>query len=100
MTMTTMTMKVVSLLACGVVVVVQGLIPATPQEQTRRAIASIRNTIDGIKLHNNDSSTTNNNNQKPLRIYVDYLIPLPPKTKAEDIDPWPGGLGECFVFDD
>ena len=95
MTMTTMTMKVVSLLACGVVVVVQGLIPATPQEQTRRAIASIRNTIDGIKLHNND-----NNNQKPLRIYVDYLIPLPPKTKAEDIDPWPGGLGECFVFDD
>ena len=97
MTMTTMTMKVVSLLACGVVVVVQGLIPATPQEQTRRAIASIRNTIDGIKLHN-DSNT--NNNQKPLRIYVDYLIPLPPKTKAEDIDPWPGGLGECFVFDD
>jgi hypothetical protein len=35
---------------------------------------------------------------KPLRFFVDYLIPLPPETKAEDIDPWPGGLAQMYPY--
>lgn len=59
--------------------VCQALIPATPGEQTRRAIISTRDTISKIREAN-----------KPPRIYVDYLIPLPPATSDADIDPWPG----------
>lgn len=63
------------------------LIPATPQEQTRRAIQSVSNAIEDAKLKG-----------KPLRFYVDYLIPLPPETQAADIDPWPGGLAQMYPY--
>lgn len=66
---------------------VVGLIPASPQQQTRRAIASLSKAIDSAK-----------ENGKPLRFYVDYLIPLPVETKAEDIDPWPGGLAQMYPY--
>lgn len=66
--------------SCSLLVgVCQALIPVTPGEQTRRAIISTRDTISKIREAN-----------KPPRIYVDYLIPLPPATSDADIDPWPG----------
>jgi Domain of unknown function (DUF1995) len=68
-------------------VVVNGIIPATPREQTARAVASIE---DAIENHRHGG--------KPLRFFVDYLIPLPPETKAEDIDPWPGGLAQMYPY--
>jgi hypothetical protein len=68
-------------------VVVTGLIPATPREQTARAVTSIRDIIKHNRLQ-----------EKPLRFYIDYLIPLPPETKAEDIDPWPGGLAQMYPY--
>mmetsp|Transcript_19278 Transcript_19278/g.26734 ORF Transcript_19278/g.26734 Transcript_19278/m.26734 type:complete len:272 (+) Transcript_19278:13-828(+) len=64
---------------------VSSLIPATPAEQTLRAIRSLRNAIE---------EETN----KPKRLYVDYLIPLPPETVAADIDPWPGGLAQMYPY--
>ena len=67
--------------------VCQALIPATPAEQTRRAIASTRETISKIREAN-----------KPPRIYVDYLIPLPAETSDADIDPWPGGLAQQYPY--
>ena len=73
----------ISLLA----VVCQALIPATPGEQTRRAIASTRESVSKIREAN-----------KPPRIYVDYLIPLPPETSDADIDPWPGGLAQQYSY--
>lgn len=63
------------------------LIPATPREQTSRAISSIKNAIQEYREEG-----------KPLRLYVDYLVPLPPETKAEDIDPWPGGLAQMYPY--
>jgi hypothetical protein len=63
-----------------------GLIPATPAEQTARAIRSLKSAIA--------SSSAN----KPRRFYVDYLIPLPPETVAADIDPWPGGLAQMYAY--
>lgn len=66
---------------------VVALIPATPQEQTSRAIRSIKNAIDVRREEG-----------KSLRLYVDYLVPLPPETKAEDIDPWPGGLAQMYPY--
>lgn len=63
------------------------LIPATPQQQTFRAIQSIKNAINGCREEG-----------KPIRLFVDYLIPLPPETKAEDIDPWPGGLAQMYPY--
>jgi Domain of unknown function (DUF1995) len=77
-------------LLCPLVVLfdrVSGLIPATPREQTDRAVVSIRNAID---CHREEG--------KPLRFFVDYLIPLPPETKDEDIDPWPGGLAQMYPY--
>mmetsp|Transcript_49477 Transcript_49477/g.53396 ORF Transcript_49477/g.53396 Transcript_49477/m.53396 type:complete len:316 (-) Transcript_49477:58-1005(-) len=71
----------------GRLLIANALIPATPREQTTRAVSSIRKTIEGCKQ-----------NGKPLRIYVDYLIPLPPATQAEDIDPWPGGLAQMYPY--
>ena len=71
----------------GGLLIANALIPATPREQTTRAISSIRKTIEGCK-----------DEGKPLRIYVDYLIPLPPATQAEDIDPWPGGLAQMYPY--
>jgi hypothetical protein len=65
----------------------QALIPATPGEQTRRAIASTRESVSKIREAN-----------KPPRIYVDYLIPLPPETSDADIDPWPGGLAQQYPY--
>jgi len=65
----------------------QALIPATPSEQTRRAIISTRDTISKIREAN-----------KPPRIYVDYLIPLPAETSDADIDPWPGGLSQQYPY--
>ena len=47
------------------------LIPASPEQQTRRAIASLKTAISVAKEQN-----------KECRFYVDYLIPLPPATKA------------------
>jgi len=64
------------------------LIPATPGEQTRRAIRSTRETISKIREQSN----------VPPRIYVDYLIPLPPETSDADIDPWPGGLAQMYPY--
>eukprot|EP00562_Extubocellulus_spinifer_P002211 CAMPEP_0178472910 /NCGR_PEP_ID=MMETSP0696-20121128/1812_1 /TAXON_ID=265572 /ORGANISM="Extubocellulus spinifer, Strain CCMP396" /LENGTH=252 /DNA_ID=CAMNT_0020100111 /DNA_START=163 /DNA_END=921 /DNA_ORIENTATION=+ len=61
--------------------------PSSPAEQTRRAIASIRSAI---------ASPTNPD--KPPRLYVDYLVPLPLETKDEDIDPWPGGLAQIYPY--
>lgn len=52
-------------------------IPKTPALQTSQCISSI------------DSNPHN-------RIYVDYLLPLPPETSAADIDPWPGGLNQMY----
>ena len=63
------------------------LIPATPGEQTRRAITSVKDTISKIRA----------DNRQP-RIYVDYLIPLPPATSDADIDPWPGGLAQQYSY--
>lgn len=63
------------------------LIPSSPQEQTRRAVRSLTNAIE-------DASESS----RPARLYVDYLIPLPPETKAEDIDPWPGGLAQMYPY--
>lgn len=68
---------------------VSALIPSSPQEQTRLAIRSIRNAIQ------DERSTTSG---QPRRLYVDYLIPLPEETKAEDIDPWPGGLAQMYPY--
>lgn len=48
----------------------------------RRAIISVQETISKIR-----SSGSN----APSRIYIDYLLPLPPQTSDADIDPWPGG---------
>jgi hypothetical protein len=76
--------RLVSILSLGLA---SALIPPSPQEQTRRAIASISKAIE----------TTRENNGK-LRFYVDYLIPLPPKTVAADIDPWPGGLAQMYPY--
>lgn len=64
------------------------LIPVTPGEQTIRAIRSTRETISKIR----ESSTL------PPRIYIDYLIPLPPATTDADIDPWPGGLAQQYSY--
>lgn len=63
----------------------RALIPATPAEQTRRAVRSLRDAIG-------------QDENKPQRLYVDYLLPLPPETKAEDIDPWPGGLAQMYPY--
>ena len=63
------------------------LIPATPREQTSRAISSINKAIEGCKEEG-----------KPLRLFVDYLVPLPLETRAEDIDPWPGGLAQMYPY--
>jgi hypothetical protein len=65
----------------------EALIPVTPREQTTRAVISIKNAIEE---HRQQS--------KPLRFYLDYLIPLPPETRAEDIDPWPGGLAQMYPY--
>ena len=69
---------------CGLA---SALIPASPQQQTRRAIQSISSAIADAREQG-----------RPLRFYVDYLIPLPPETKAEDIDPWPGGLAQMYPY--
>jgi len=63
------------------------LVPQTPVEQTRLAIRSLKKAIEDY-----DKSA------KPKRFYVDYLIPLPPETQAEDIDPWPGGLAQQYAY--
>merc|ERR1711966_71010 len=34
----------------------------------------------------------------PPRLFIDYLIPLPPETNDADIDPWPGGLAQQFPY--
>lgn len=70
-----------------VVGVCQALIPATPGEQQRRAILSTRETISKIREAD-----------KPPRLFLDYLIPLPPETRGEDIDPWPGGLAQQYPY--
>ena len=58
------------------------LIPATPREQTQRAIQSIRRARD----------------EGARRLWVDYLLPLPPETSAADVDPWPGGLEQMYPY--
>ena len=67
-----------------------GLIPRSPQEQTKRAIASIKSAIE--ENRNNDSDN------KPCRLYVDYLVPIPPETNEADVDPWPGGLAQMYPY--
>jgi len=65
----------------------RALIPATPAEQTRRTITSTKEKISQIRSTN-----------LPPRIFIDYLIPLPPATNDADIDPWPGGLAQQFPY--
>jgi hypothetical protein len=82
---------------------IQGLIPATPQEQTRRAIASIKKSIEATKAKPDDGGFENGAGSGAgagvgRRLFVDYLIPLPLETKAEDIDPWPGGLAQMYPY--
>lgn len=77
------------LLLLATTTITTALIPQSPDQQTRRAIASLRDAITSIK------TTTN---KQPARLYLDYLIPLPPATKAEDIDPWPGGLAQMYPY--
>lgn len=67
-----------------VVRLVAALIPQSPHQQTQLAIRSLKNAIQDIS--------------KPRRFYVDYLVPLPAETKAEDIDPWPGGLAQMYPY--
>mmetsp|Transcript_8706 Transcript_8706/g.18390 ORF Transcript_8706/g.18390 Transcript_8706/m.18390 type:complete len:272 (-) Transcript_8706:103-918(-) len=78
----------VPLLACLSATASGLAIPTSPAQQTRRAITSIRSAIASRP----EEST------KPTRLYVDYLIPLPPETKDEDIDPWPGGLAQMYPY--
>jgi hypothetical protein len=66
---------------------VSALVPQSPAQQTQRAIQSLRTAIAATTDHG-----------RPKRFYVDYLIPLPPETQAEDIDPWPGGLAQMFPY--
>lgn len=65
----------------------RALIPATPGEQTRRAITSTKEAIAHIRA-----------TDLPPRIFIDYLIPLPPATTDADIDPWPGGLAQQYPY--
>jgi len=65
----------------------RALIPATPGEQTSRAITSMKEKIAQVRSSN-----------LPPRIYIDYLIPLPPATTDADIDPWPGGLAQMYPY--
>mmetsp|Transcript_12927 Transcript_12927/g.19338 ORF Transcript_12927/g.19338 Transcript_12927/m.19338 type:complete len:275 (-) Transcript_12927:73-897(-) len=81
-----MMMKQLAILASSITLTTS-LIPSSPQQQTRRAIASIKNAISAAKEEN-----------RPCRFYLDYLIPLPIETKAEDIDPWPGGLAQMYPY--
>jgi len=64
---------------------VNALIPSSPQDQTRRAVRSINDAIRKADGSN-------------CRLYVDYLIPLPPETSEADIDPWPGGLAQQYTY--
>jgi len=76
-----------SLFAFLSIQVAWSLIPATPGEQTRRAITSVKDSISKIRA-----------DDRPPRLYVDYLIPLPPATSDADIDPWPGGLAQQYSY--
>ena len=73
----------------GAIASVSALVPQSPVEQTRLAIRSLKKAI---------ADFDENQNGKPKRFYVDYLIPLPPETQAEDIDPWPGGLAQMYPY--
>jgi Domain of unknown function (DUF1995) len=64
------------------------LVPQSPEEQTRLAIRSLQKAIASVDKNNNT----------PRRFFVDYLIPLPPETQPEDIDPWPGGLAQMYPY--
>lgn len=74
-------------IACLTLSVASALIPQSPQQQTRRAVASLSKAIEAMNEAGNRK-----------RFFVDYLIPLPPETKAEDIDPWPGGLAQMYPY--
>lgn len=63
------------------------LIPQSPAEQTRLAVRSLKQAMASAGADG-----------RPKRFYVDYLVPLPPATKAEDIDPWPGGLAQMYPY--
>lgn len=69
------------------------LIPASPQEQTSRAVRSLRTIIDDLTPDDEEEKRS-----QKVRLFVDYLIPLPPETKDEDIDPWPGGLAQMYPY--
>jgi hypothetical protein len=59
------------------------MIPTTPEKQTQFCISSLRTAIQ---------------QEGRRRLYVDYLIPLPPETSDADIDPWPGGLAQMHPY--
>src|SRR5687768_13396137 len=80
-----MIMNLILIFLC--LAIASALVPTSPNDQTRRAIASLRNAINGAKEL-----------KQPCRLYLDYLIPLPLETKAEDIDPWPGGLAQMYPY--
>lgn len=58
------------------------IIPVSPEKQTQFAIQSLKTAIQ---------------QEGRRRLYVDYLIPLPPETTEADIDPWPGGLAQQYA---
>ena len=75
------------LLIWSIVSASTALVPQSPVEQTRLAVRSLQKAIAAAE-----------ENGTPKRFYVDYLIPLPPETVAEDIDPWPGGLAQMYPY--
>jgi Domain of unknown function (DUF1995) len=87
----------ISILFLGIA---SALIPSSPQEQTRRAIKSIKNAIERHKTEQLQQLLLQQPppGGRPCRLYVDYLIPLPPETVAADIDPWPGGLAQMYPY--
>ena len=74
-----------------------GLIPASPREQTSRAIASIKSAIQDHR-EQQQQQNADSTKQKPCRLFVDYIIPLPPETLETDVDPWPGGLAQMYPY--
>ncbi|CAB9508095.1 Domain of unknown function (DUF1995) [Seminavis robusta] len=85
--MQTVAKRSLALASIWAIACVSALVPQSPVEQTRLAVRSLKKAIDDC-----------NEQGKAKRFYVDYLIPLPPETQAEDIDPWPGGLAQMYPY--
>ena len=88
------TLLLLALLSSSSIPTCDGLIPASPREQTTRAIASIKSAIQDHREQQHSDSNKN----KPCRLFVDYIIPLPSETLETDVDPWPGGLAQMYPY--